>query len=180
MNIQKTVNKVIGIFGATVISFSVQAADEFAFGGLNHSCFSYPVVAMTPYDKSVSKYRATHSQVYHEKNVTGNILLYGPVQPWDFFGDGFLFKATFRDPDGSANEAQVIAQLRFIGDDGIKIIKTLRSNDFALATPDVQTMSSPIQLTHDNGYYIVRMYIQRTNTTIKPAAFGYNLCSAIF
>lgn len=176
-------HKTMLLFVALVLSFSAKAADDFAFGGLSPSCFSYPAVAMTPYDESIPLYHATHTRVYHKQNTTGSILLYGPVQSWDYFGDGFKFEATYRDPDGSANGAQVIAQLRFVGENGIRIIKTLRSNDFAFATPDAQTMSFPLnwnELKNYNGYYVVRMYVQRTDLRLKPAAFGYNLCSAIF
>lgn len=168
-----------------ISSVSAHAANEFALGGLNPSCFSYPAVAMTPYDKSIQadRYHATHTRVYHNNDATGSILLYGPVQPWDEFGDGFTFSATYRDPDGPANEAQIIAQLRFIGPGGIRIIKTLKSNDHAFATNDIQTMASPLswsELSRDDGYYVVRMYVTRTNTNLLPAAFGYNLCSTIF
>ncbi len=185
MNIRHIKNKakVILFLGVTALSFSAQATDEFAFGGLASSCFSYPAVAMTPYDKSADKYHATHTRVYHKGRKTGSILLYGPVQPWESFGDGFVFKATFRDPDGAGTGSQVIAQLRFIGNDGIRIIKTLKSNDSALATSDVQTMSSPLEwneIKRNDGYYVVRMYVQRRDASLRPAAFGYNLCSAIF
>jgi hypothetical protein len=175
--------KAILFFGMISFSFSAQATDEFAFGGLKSSCFSYPAVAMTPYDGSADKYHATHTRVYHKGRKTGSILLYGPVQSWETYGDGFTFTATFRDPDGAGKRSQVIAQLRFIGNDGIRIIKTLKSNDSALATSDIQTMSSPLEwdeIKRNDGYYVVRMYVQRSDATLKPAAFGYNLCSSIF
>jgi hypothetical protein len=35
-------------------------------------------------------------------------------------------------------------------------------------------------LNRHDGYYLVRFYIQRDDTTLQPAAFGYNLCSAVF
>jgi len=162
------------------------AADEFAFGGLNPSCYTYPAVAMTPYDESIqeNRYRMTHERVYHRDGVTGLVLLYGPVHPWkDVFGDGVRFSATFRDPDGPGTASQVVAQLRFVGPGGIRIISTLDSNQRAQATDDIQVMSEPInfsELDQTDGYYVVRFYLQRTDATLRPAAFGYNLCSAIF
>lgn len=171
------------LIGKVVI---VQAADQFAWGGLNPSCFSYPAVAMTPYDRSIQAdlYRMTHERVYHNSNATGTILLYGPVHPWnESYGDGVNFKATFIDPDGEDDTAQVIAELRFVGPGGITFIAKLDSNDHAVATSDVQTMSTPVTWRHlgyDEGYYVVRIYVTRTNTGVVPAAFGYNLCSAIW
>lgn len=162
---------------------SVNSNGKFAEGALTPSCFTYPAVAMTPYNESINKYRATHGRVYHEQNKSGSILLYGPVQSWNYYGDGFTFEASYRDPDGSGTGSQVIAQLRFVSDEGIKIIKTLKSNDFAFETPNTQTMSSGMdwsELSQSDGYYTVRMYVQRNNTNLKPVAFGYNLCSAIF
>ena len=163
----------------------VQAADQFAWGGLNPSCFSYPAVAMTPYDRSIQAdlYRMTHERVYHNSNATGTILLYGPVLPWNGFGDGVNFTATFTDPDGDGHDAQVVAELRHRGPGGIRIIAKLDSNDYALATTEVQTMTTGVtwdSLRYDEGYYVVRIYINRTNTELVPAAFGYNLCSAIW
>lgn len=135
----------------------VQAADQFAWGGLNPSCFSYPAVAMTPYDRSIQAdlYRMTHERVYHNSNATGTILLYGPVHPWNGYGDGVNFKATFKDPDGEGHEAQVVAELRFVGPGGIRIIAKLDSNDYALATSEVQTMTTGVtwdRLRYDEGY----------------------------
>ncbi len=99
------------------------------------------------------------------------------------YGDGFTFAATFKDPDGAGTDAQVVAQLRFVGPNGIRIIKTLDSNKSARPTNDVQRMHAPLNysdLNDDEGYYVVRLYVYRKDTTLGPAAYGYNLCSAIF
>lgn len=164
----------------------VQAADQFAWGGLNPSCFSYPAVAMTPYDRSIQAdlYRMTHERVYHNGNATGMILLYGPVHLWNEYpSEGVGFTVTFKDPDGEGHEARVNAELRHIGPDGIRSIARLHSNDYAVATNDVQTMTTGVtwdRLRYDEGYYVVRIYIHRTNTDLVPAAFGYTLCSEVW
>jgi hypothetical protein len=36
------------------------------------------------------------------------------------------------------------------------------------------------QVSATTGYFVVRVYVERTSATIAPAAFGYNLCSAFF
>jgi len=163
------------------LSMSAQAAPGFANNtGLNTSCFSYPAVAMTPYNEDLSKYAATSSGVKHKTNLIGRILLYGPVQPWNMSGD-HVFSASFKDPDGAGNDSQVTAELRFVDANGIKIIKVLKSNDFAQAVPGKQTMSAGLtrrDIGYVNGHYIVRIYIQR-NALIKPVAYGYNLCSTV-
>ena len=165
---------------------NASVANEFAEGGLLPSCYTYPAVAMTPYDRSIQDnlYRMTHEHVYHQEGQTGLVLLYGPVQPWvDMFGDGVRFSATFRDPDGPGEASKVVAELRFVGPGGIRIISTLNSNEHARATDDAQVMSEGISfrdLNRHDGYYLVRFYIQRDDTTLQPAAFGYNLCSAVF
>lgn len=170
----------------SLVAGFTQAADEFAFGGLSTSCFSYPEVVMTPYDDSTQsdQHHMTHEQAYHNDGATGTILLYGPVHPWiDQFGDGVSFAVTFRDPDGPGTEAQVLAELRFVGPGGIRTVSKLNSNDHAHETDNTQSMSTSLgydQISRTEGYYIVRLYITRTNTNLKPVAFGYNLCSAIF
>lgn len=166
------------------LSFTAQAADDFAqSGGFSSSCFSYPAVAMTPYDESTSKYHSTHSRVYHKGRNRGSILLYGPARSGTASGDGVLFEASFIDPDGAGTRSQVTAELRFVGNGGIQTISVLKSNDYAYQTNSVQSMATTInysQLSRKDGYYIVRMYINRTDTGVKPAAFGYNFCSRIF
>ena len=163
-----------------------QAADEFAFGGLAASCFTYPAVAMTPYDDSVQSdmYHMTHERVYHNNGATGTILLYGPVHPWiEQFGDGVSFAVSYIDPDGPGTGTQVSAELRFVGPGGIQIVGKLNSDDRARATGEVQTMRTNLrynQLNRTDGYYVVRVYIKRTDAKLTPAAFGYNLCSAVF
>jgi hypothetical protein len=158
---------------------------QFAFGGLSQDCFSYPAVAMTPYDLNIqqNQYRMTHEQVYHNIGQTGAILLYGPVHPWKAFGDGLTFSVTYKDPDGHATAGRVRAQLRHVGPSGIRIIATLDSNDHAQASNDAQIMSAGLQwsqVSANTGYFVVRVYVERTDTVVAPAAFGYNLCSAIF
>jgi hypothetical protein len=37
----------------------------------------------------------------------------------------------------------------------------------------------PIRDGDNTGYFVVRVYVERTDTTVTPAAFGYNLCSAV-
>lgn len=164
---------------------AVHAQGQFAFGGLSQDCFSQPAVAMTPYDLNIqqNQYRMTHEQVYHNAGQTGSILLYGPVHPWRAYGDGLTFSVTYKDPDGRAPAARVRAQLRHVGPSGISIIATLDSNDHAQVSSDAQVMSTGLQwsqVSATTGYFVVRVYVERTSTTVTPAAFGYNLCSAFF
>lgn len=174
------------IFLLFICSTIAHADDKFSFGGMSPTCYTYPAVSMTPYDQSIQNrlYRMTHEQVYHGLNKKGTILLYGPVQPWnDSFGDGVNFNISFIDSDGPGTDAQVTAQLRHIGPGGIRIIKTLRSNDHAFPTDEVQRMTAGVrweELSRTDGYYVVRLYIDRKNFSVKPAAFGYSLCSAIW
>ena len=175
---------------AVVASFAastpaVHAQGQFAYGGLRRDCFTQSAVTMTPYDLNIqqNQYRMTHERVYHNTAATGSILLYGPVHPWEAFGEGFSFAVTFKDTDGAGTAGRVMAQLRHIGSGGIRIIATLDSNLFARATTDAQVMSTPIawsQVGNNTGYFVVRVYVERTNTTAAPAAFGYSLCSAVF
>jgi hypothetical protein len=83
MNYRGFTNKLLMLIGLAGLSLTAQAANEFAWGGLNSSCFSYPAVAMSAYDRSIQSdlYRKTHEQVYHNTGVVGSILLYGPVRP---------------------------------------------------------------------------------------------------
>ena len=164
---------------------AVHAQGQFAFGGLSEDCFSHPAVAMTPYDLNIqqNQYRMTHEQVYHNTGQTGAILLYGPVRPWRAFGDGLTFSVTYKDPDGRATAGRVRAQLRHVGPSGISIIATLDSSDHAQTSNDAQVMSTLLQwsqVSANTGYFVVRVYVERTNSAVAPAAFGYNLCSAIF
>jgi hypothetical protein len=185
MNYRLLISKLLVLIAVAGLSLSAQAANEFAWGGLNTGCYTYPAVAMTPYDRSIQDdlYRMTHEQVYHNTGATGSILLYGTVRPWEMYGDGITFTATYKDPDGRGTDASVVAQLRYVDASGIHILKTLNSNDHAFATTDVQTMSTTVsfsELSYNYGYYVVRLYIYRKDTGLSPAAYGYNLCSAIF
>lgn len=173
---------------AACLGVSVSAAhaqDQFATGGLRDDCFTQSAVAMTPYDLNVqqNQYRMTHERVYHNTAATGSILLYGPVHPWRAYGEGFSFSVTYKDPDGRGTAGHVMAQLRHVGPGGIRIIATLDSNLSARATDDAQVMSTPVswsQVGDNTGYFVVRVYVDRINTTVVPAAFGYNLCSTVF
>jgi len=166
--------------------FNVANADEFASGAFSETCFSYPAVAMTPYDQSIQHrlYRMTHERVYHAKNKKGTILLYGAVGQWNsVYGDGFNFNVSYIDPDGKGKKSSVKAELRFIGEHGIQILSTLNSNNYAHATKSVQTMTKSLpfsKLANKKGFYVVRIYINRKNTKLTPKAFGYSLCSRIF
>ena len=172
--------------GMAVVPVPVTAAaDQFAVGGLRSDCVSYGAVAMTPYDLSIQAnlYRMTHEHVYHGTTQTGSILLYGPVLPWRMTGDGFVFSVTYTDPDGPGLASSVRGNLGHVGPAGIRIIATLDSNTQARTTGDVQVMSVPLpwsQLNDSTGYYVVRLYVERTNTAVVPSAYGYNLCSAVF
>jgi hypothetical protein len=140
---------------------------------------------MTPYDVSIqqNQYRMTHERVYHSAGAIGSILLYGPVHPWRAFGEGFSFSVTYKDPDGVGTAGQVMAQLRHVGPRGIRIIARLDSNLAARTSEDAQVMSTPVpwsQVGDKTGYFVVRVYVVRANTTVTPAAFGYSLCSAVF
>jgi hypothetical protein len=164
---------------------AVHAQDQFAPGGLRDDCFTQSAVAMTPYDVTIQQeqYRMTHERVYHNAGAIGSILLYGPVHPWRGFGEGFSFAVTYKDPDGVGTAAQVTAQLRHVGPQGIRIIATLDSNRSARTSEDAQVMSTPVawsQVGDRTGYFVVRVYVVRTNTAVTPAAFGYSLCSAVF
>lgn len=175
MNIKKTIQKTILLIG-TAMCVPIQA------GTVTDSCFQYPAVAMTPYDESVSKYHATHSRVYHQPDETGSILLYGPVQfqPTDYDNnfDSYIFQATYSDPDASQAGSQVVAQLRFIDNNGgVYIIETLASNEQFSQRTGVTTMREVFSLNvRNDGYYIVRMYVQRADTSLQPVAIGYSLC----
>jgi len=164
------------IIRGNVIASACINADELT------DCFAYPAVAMTPYDKSREAYRATHSMVYHKDNSNEMLLLYGPVMLPKRTGDGFQLSATYKDPDGRSEQAEVIVELRFIGVNGINIIKAISSSDFATISDGIQTMSfseSWSKLNRTDGYYIVRMYIKRSDTNLEAAAVGYKLCSGV-
>lgn len=173
---------------AIVVGGSTRAAwaqGQFAFGGLSPDCFSLAAVAMTPYDVNIqqNQYRMTHEQVYHNATATGSILLYGPVHPWRMFGDGLAFSVTYKDPDGRATGSRVRGQLRHVGPAGIRIIATLDSANHAHVSNDAQVMSIPVKWSQVNdrtGYFVVRIYVERSHVGVQPAAFGYNLCSTIF
>lgn len=186
-NLRTFLNKVSPyLFVSTLLISSIAESNEFANGAFSKNCFSFPAVSMTPYDESINqkKYRMTHERVYHADNKTGAVLLYGPVTPWNhIFGDGISFSATYIDPDGRGINSSVKAELRFVGKDGINIVSTLDSNNFANTTDKVQTMSTSLkfnQLADKKGFYVVRMYINRTSKELTPKAFGYSFCSAIF
>ena len=174
------------VFVCSILISGIAESNEFSNGAFSKNCFSYPAVAMTPYDESINqkKYRMTHERVYHADNKTGLVLLYGPVAPWNnIYGDGISFSATYIDPDGRGKDSSVKAELRFVGQNGIDIISTLDSNDFANSTEKVQTMSTPLkfsQLSDKKGFYVVRMYLNRTSKKYTPKAFGYSFCSAIY
>jgi hypothetical protein len=175
----------LGMLAASLVpAAAAHAQDRFAFGALTDQCFATAADAMTPYDSSIQldQYRATHGRVYHQTGKTGEILLYGPVRPWNFGGDGVFFSATYIDPDGAGTAAQVVAELRHVGPNGIKVIATLDSNTQP-ASPASRVMTKGLkwsELSEDYGYYTVRVYVRRANTTIAPAAFGYNLCNGVF
>jgi len=186
-NQRKYLNKISScLFCCTLLISSIAESNEFASGAFSKNCFSYPAVSMTPYDESIKqkKYRMTHERVYHADNKTGSVLLYGPVTPWNnIFGDGVSFSTTYIDPDGRGKNSSVKAELRFVGANGINVISTLDSNNFANTTDKVQTMSTPLsfsQLSDKKGFYVVRMYLNRVSNKVTPKAFGYSFCSAIF
>ena len=164
---------------------AVHAQDKFAGGGLSAGCFTQSAVTMTPNDLSIqpNQYRMTHERVYHNTGATGSILLYGPVHPWHAYGDAVRFSVTYKDPDGVGTAGQVIAQLRHVGAAGIRIIATLNSNLTALMTDDAQVMGTPVswsELDDTSGYFVVRVSVARTTTTVTPAAYGYSLCSTVY
>src|SRR5262245_54520211 len=101
MTAMKTSLKYMIVLTACAASVSVaNAQSQFAYGGLRKDCFTHAAVAMTPYDLNIQQnlYRMTHEQVYHNTSATGSILLYGPVQPWQFSGgDGISFSVTYKD-----------------------------------------------------------------------------------
>jgi hypothetical protein len=189
-NTKYSLAKISTYLMASMLLFSnVANANEFASGAFSQSCFSYPAVAMTPYDRSINQrlYRMTHERVYHANNEKGTILLYGPVAPWnDIYGDGFRFNVSYIDPDGKGKKSSVKAELRFVGANGIKIVSRLNSNDYSydsIHPNKVQTMSAPLdysKLDDKEGFYVMRIYIKRTTTKLTPKAFGYSLCSSIF
>ena len=173
------------LFFSLILISNIAESNEFAEGAFSKNCFSYPAVAMTPYDESINqkKYRMTHERVYHADDKTGSVLLYGPVTPWNnIFGKGIIFSATYVDPDGKRKNSSVKAELRFVGGNGINIVSTLDSNNFANTTDAVQTMSTSLkfsQLSDKKGFYVVRMYLNRASNKFTPKAFGYSFCSAI-
>jgi hypothetical protein len=174
----------VGFCSAPLVS-AVHAQDRFAGGGLSTGCFTQSAVAMTPYDVSIQQnlYKMTHERVYHNTAATGSILLFGPVHPWHVYGNAASFSVTYKDPDGAGTAAQVSAQLRHVGPAGIRIISTLNSNLSARVTDNTQVMSLTVpwsQLDDTIGYYVVRVTITRTTTTVTPVALGYSLCSIIF
>ena len=189
-NTKYSLNKIAtGLITSMLLFSNVANADEFASGAFSESCFSYPAVAMTPYDQSINQrlYRMTHERVYHANKEKGTILLYGPVAPWnDIYGDGFQFSVSYIDPDGKGKKSSVKAELRFVGENGIKVVSKLNSNDYDYDPqyPNrVQTMSKPLyydKLENKKGFYVMRVYINRTSTKLTPKAFGYSLCSSIF
>ena len=161
---------------------TARGVDDFAWSS---RCFQYSAVAMTPYNMSIqgNQYRQTHERVYHRPGATGLILLYGPADFRNLGGDGVRFSVTYKDPDGPGFNSRVHAELRHIGPNGIRIISRLDSNKEGHATNEIQTMSDPIewrQLNQRKGFYVVRIYITRKDTTLVPSAFGYSLCGSIF
>lgn len=167
------------------VSVPASAGDQYAPGALRNGCFTYPAVAMAPYDVTANNkmFRKTHERVYFSGSKTGTILLYGPVHNNFGGGDGLVFKGTYIDPDGPGTGSQVLYQLRHVGPAGITVISTLRSNNHAFATNEVQWMSDVISskdMNRYDGYYVVRAYITRTSSSLKPVAFGYNICGEVF
>ena len=140
---------------------------------------------MKPYDLSVqqNQYRMTSERVYHNTAATGSILLFGPVHPFQMIGDAARFSVTYKDPDGAGTAAQVTAQLRHVGPAGIRIIAALDSNLTAQATESTQVMRTDVgwsQLDDTVGYYVVRVSLTRTTTSVTPVALQYSLCSVIY
>jgi hypothetical protein len=182
----KTIVRLLAVAACSIATVSPALAQgQFAPGGLRDDCFTQSAVTMTPYDVPIqqNQYRMTHERVYHNTGATGSILLYGPVHPWRAFGEGFSFSVTYKDPDGAGTSGGVTAQLRHVGPRGIRIIATLDSNLEARVSEDAQFMSTPVswsQVGDNTGYFVVRVYVARTNTSVAPAAFGYSLCSAVF
>ncbi|MBL1322073.1 MAG: hypothetical protein COA63_013590 [Methylophaga sp.] len=168
--------------GTLLISTAANAAGENKHA-FSKQCFSFPAVAMTPSHDSVNqkKYKITHERVYHANNKTGTILLYGPIAPWKYSVSAhFTFSALYVDPDGRGKDTSVKAELRFVGDNGIKVISTLDSNNFANGSNKIQTMSNVVrgtELTLKNGFYVVRMYVNRSTQQFSSKALGYRLCS---
>lgn len=175
---------------ATLVVYSAPATAEI-FG--NNSCFNYPAVAMTPYNKSIQSdlYVMTHERVRHNKDKTGTILLYGPVNTFDppaaeVVGLGLDYGYTV----SGTGRASAIVQLRFVSDEGqISIMKTVRENIIGTAdhetTPANATRSlyevipDSARLQRTDGYYMVRVYLNRNSSNIKLHAIGYKLCGGI-
>ena len=166
-----------------LISNNAFAANQYSFGGMSSSCFTHAAVAMTPYDRSIqgNVYRMTHERVYHNTSKTGMILLYGPLRPWqDMYGDNARLNVSYIDPDGPGQDAYVAAAVRHIGPRGLHIIRTLNSNHHAQTTKEVQTMSVAVpynELDEHEGFYDIRVYVVRSNTSVSPVVFGYSMCS---
>ena len=98
------------------------AADRFPSSPFNDkACFTYPAVAMTPYDQSLDKYHMTHERAYHQDGKTGLVLLNGPVLPfeWNPEHTWVELQLVSRDPDRWGNRASVVAELRHTGPYGI-------------------------------------------------------------
>lgn len=119
--------------------------------------------------------------MYHNSLATGKILLYGPAE-FPGGGAGFQFKVLFQDPDGIGTDARVVGQLRHVGPQGIQIIATLDSTEETEITDEIQVMSKSLrwsELSQEEGYYTVRIYVDRAHTEIAPAAFGYDFCGGL-
>lgn len=187
MNIRKAL---LASFVLYVASHSLPASAAI-FG--NDNCFSFPAVAMTPYDSSIQAdlYKMTHERVYHKQNKTGQILLYGPVDAFTpVLGEANVLGLDFTYSINGPGTASVSAQLRFVSDRGnITTISTAtrsftgtiahRFNPVKGSFSASSTIPRTANLTRQDGYYMVRVYINRSSSSLKLSAIGYNLCGTI-
>lgn len=155
---------------------------------LNAYCGSWPAVAMTPYDLNIQRddYKMTHERVYHNVGRTGSILLYGPVptdwQPLEYA----TFRLYFKDPDGVGTGAAVRAELRFVDNaGGIHSVVTLSSTTpegFRSHGGGVASIATTLPgraFERNDGFYSVRVYVQRDDIELLPAALSYEFCGVI-
>lgn len=185
--IAKTVRSAAAICGTALLlaTASAQAASP-----LSPFCTTWPAVAMTPYNESIQndQYKMTHERVYHNDGKTGSILLYGPVAgSWNSL-DYSSFSVFLKDPDGTASTAEVSANLRFVDNNGgIHIIANISSNNWSdLSRKSYGNGVRKIfkhlpssAFDREDGMYMVRIYVSRSNTHVLPSVLYYQLCGEV-
>lgn len=159
----------------------------FAEGGLGETCFTYSALAMTPSPSAIQNnlYSVGFDKVQHNKFEIDTVILNGPLlNPSVVAGGAYTFSVTYSDSDGKDNVGNVKAELKHTGRSGIRTIITLNSseefkgqNTAAARTMEAENRRFRKDLSADDGYYFVRISLDRSDTAVTPGVFGYGICT---